>query len=100
MKLKSITLNSVPKITKAQRRRLEALARMPDSEIDTSDIPEMKFEHAIPFRRRPRTVTTQIDADILEWLKGQDKDFAKPLNRILRLIMDLTQRVGRRRSAA
>lgn len=100
MNEKSITLNSAPKLTKAQRRRLEALAKMPDEQIDLSDIPEMKFEHAIPFKQRPRTVTTHIDNDVLEWLKRQDKDFAKPLNRILRLMMDLTERVGRRRSAA
>jgi uncharacterized protein len=101
MKEKSITLNSTPKITKAQRRRLEAIARMPDSEIDTSEIPEVKdWSRGFRFSQRPRTVTTQIDADILEWLKRQNKDFAKPLNRILRLVMDLTQHVGRRRSAA
>jgi hypothetical protein len=34
------------------------------------------------------------------WLKQQDRDFQRPLNRILRLVMDLTRRVGRRRSAA
>ena len=100
MKEKTITVNSAPKLTRAQRRRLAALARVPDEQIDLSDTPEMRFEPAIPFRQRPRTVTTQIDADILEWLKRQDKDFAKPLNRILRLVMDLTQRVGRRRPAA
>lgn len=97
MSEKSITVNSSRKLTKAQRRELEELARMPDSKIDLSDIPEMKLDHAIPFRQRPRTVTTQIDNDLLEWLKREDKDIAKPLNRMLRLVMEQPQHVGRRR---
>lgn len=102
MKENRITLNSIPKITKAQRKPLKALANMPDDQIDFSDIPEMKdWSRGFPFRQRPRTVTTKIDNDILEWLKGQDKEFARPLNRILRVVMELTQSVGgRRRSAA
>lgn len=101
MKLKRITLNSAPKITKAQRRRLEAIARMPDNEIDTSDIPEVKdWSRGFPFARRPRTVTAHIENDLLEWLRSQDKDLDKALNRILRLVMDLTRQLGGRRSAA
>jgi uncharacterized protein (DUF4415 family) len=100
MKEKSITLNSAPKLTKAQRQRLEAIAKMPDEQIDTSDFPEMKLDHAIRFSRRPRTVTTHIEADLLAWLRSQDEDLDKALNRLLRLVMDLTRQLGRRRSAA
>ncbi|HTV56656.1 MAG TPA: hypothetical protein VMI06_17295 [Terriglobia bacterium] len=79
---------------------MEAIARTPDEQIDTSDFPEMKLDHAIRFKRRPRTVTAHIEADILEWLQSQDKDLDKALNRILRLVMDLTRQLSRRRSAA
>jgi len=101
MREKNTTHNSAPKPSKAQRQRLEALARMPDDQIDTSDIPEIRdWSHAIRFSRRPRTVTVQIEADILEWLKRQDQDVSKGLNRILRLVMDLTSRVRKRSTAA
>jgi uncharacterized protein (DUF4415 family) len=101
MKERNTTHNSAPRPSKAQRQRLEALARMPDDQIDTSDIPEIRdWSHAIRFSRRPRTVTVQVEADILEWLKLQDRDVSRSLNRILRLVMDLTSRVRRRRSAA
>lgn len=80
---------------------LEALARMPDDQIETSDIPEVRdWSRAVRFSRRPRTVTVQMEADILEWLKSQDRDLGKSMNRILRLVMDLTSRLGRRSSAA
>lgn len=102
MKEKTITAQPRIKLTKTQRRELEALARKPDSEIDLSDIPEVKdWSRGFPFARRPRTVTTQIDNDLLEWLKHEDKDVAKPLNRMLRMLMELGEKVGRhRRSVA
>lgn len=43
-KMVSYTLEKLPALTKAQRARLKALAARPDSEIDTSDIPEMSQE--------------------------------------------------------
>jgi hypothetical protein len=48
-------------VTKADRAKLKALAARPDSEIDTSDIPEMtdeQWKHAKrrQFRRPPSTI--------------------------------------------
>jgi uncharacterized protein (DUF4415 family) len=101
MKEKIITVKSGTKLTKAQRRELETLARKPDSEIDTSDIPETKdWSRGFPFVRRPRKASVHIESDILQWLRSQDKDLDNALNRILRLVMDLTRQLGRRRSAA
>jgi uncharacterized protein (DUF4415 family) len=97
MRKKSITLNSAPNLTKRQRKELEALARMPDEQIDFSDIPEMKLDH--PWRRR----AVYIEADVLDWLRAQDKDLSIALSRVLRPAMDLshsTSRRRRRRSAA
>jgi hypothetical protein len=51
-------LKSLPTLTKAQRTRVKALAARPDSEVDTSDIPEMTDEQWKNARRghfyRPR----------------------------------------------
>ena len=101
MKDKNTTRNSAPKLSKAQRQRLESLARTPDDQIDTADIPESRdWRRAVRFSRRPRTITVQLEADILEWLSSQDRNVTRILNRILRLMMDLTTRIGRRRTAA
>jgi hypothetical protein len=43
-KMVSYTLEKLPRLTKARRAKLKALAARPDSEIDTSDIPEMTDE--------------------------------------------------------
>jgi len=40
----SYRTGNVPGLTKARRAKLKALAARPDSEIDTSDIPEMTEE--------------------------------------------------------
>ena len=46
MKTKTVsyTLETLPQLTKADRAKLKALAARPDSEIETSDIPEMRDE--------------------------------------------------------
>jgi len=49
-KMVRYTLETLPELTKAQRANLKALAARPDSEIDTSDIPELtdeQWKHAV-----------------------------------------------------
>lgn len=43
-KIVSYTLETLPPLTEAHIARLNALAARPDSEIDTSDIPELTDE--------------------------------------------------------
>ena len=43
-KMVSYTLDTLPPLTEAQLANLEALAARPDSQIDTSDIPELTDE--------------------------------------------------------
>jgi uncharacterized protein (DUF4415 family) len=92
MKTKMVryTLDSLPKLTKTRRAQLKALAARPDSEIDTSDIPEMTDEQWKNARRghfyRPRKqqITARVDADVLDWLKAQGKGYQSRINAILR----------------
>jgi hypothetical protein len=57
-KMVSYTPETLLRLTKADRAKLKALAARPDSEIDTSDIPEMTDEQWKDARRghfyRPR----------------------------------------------
>ena len=81
---------------------------MPDSMIDTSDIPELTeedFANAIRLNGRPLSevmalyrvkkapITACIDIDVLEWLKSKGEGYQTHLNSILRAAMlsDLRQ---------
>ena len=73
------------------KARLAALADLPDSEIDTSDIKEWTdedFKKAVPFQSiykpRKEQITTRIDSDILLWLKSHGKGYQTLLNDLLR----------------
>jgi uncharacterized protein (DUF4415 family) len=80
----------MPPLTAAQRAELEALAAMPDEEIDFSDIPEATedfWKNAVRnpfFRPVKKSTTLRIDADVLAWLKAQGKGYQSKINAILR----------------
>ena len=81
------------RISAAQRRRLEKLAQLPDSEIDFSDIPpldEKFWKNAVrnPFYRPvKKQVTLRVDADVLAWLRKQGKGYQSRANALLRAAM-------------
>jgi len=89
-KMVSYTLETLPPLTEAQRANLRALAARPDSEIDTSDIPELTAEQWKKgirgrfYRPVKRQITARVDADVLEWLKAQGKGYQSRINAILR----------------
>ena len=65
---------------------------MKDAEIDYSDIPALDKS----FLKRATTawppakqqLTIRLDADVLDWLKGQGKGYQTRINRILRVVME------------
>jgi uncharacterized protein (DUF4415 family) len=73
----------------------------PDSEIDTSEIPEMTEEPWKNARRghfycpRKRQITARVDADVLDWLKAQGKRYQSRINAILRREMLTSVKSGR-----
>ena len=86
-------LQNPPQLTAAQRARLGALAKIPDSKIDYSDIPPLTdnfWKNAVrnPFYKPTKQVTTvRVDSDVLLWLKGQGKGYQTRINAILRNAM-------------
>ena len=86
----SYTLETLPELTEAQLANLKRLSARPDSEIDTSDIPELtdeQWKHAVRgrfYRPVKRQITARVDADVLEWLKSQGKGYQSRINAILR----------------
>jgi len=88
-----VDLNNLPPLTDGQRAELKALAQMPDSEIDYSDIPPLGdafWKNAVrnPFYKPTKTMTTvRVDSDVLAWLKSQGKGYHTRINAILRAAM-------------
>ena len=84
------------KISKKQARELAALKRMPDNEIDLTDIPEiLDWRNAVvgKFYRPIKTpVTIRVDADVLAWLKRQGRGYQTRVNQLLRAAMEAKPR--------
>jgi len=93
------TVEGFGELTPEQEQELVALAAKPDSEIDTSDIPELTdqdFANAIHLNGRPLSevlrlyrvrkapITARIDLDVLDWLKSKGEGYQTRLNSILR----------------
>ena len=83
-----------PPLTAEQKEELRLLALRPDSEIDTSDIPELGEEAWKNGIRNPyyaralkEQLTIRLDADILDWFKRHAKDgkgYQTDINKALR----------------
>lgn len=70
---------SPPPLTEKQLAALEAMNKMPDSEIDYSDIPDESL-----YRPAKKMTTVRLDADVLSWLRSQGKGYQTKINAILR----------------
>jgi len=80
------------KVKSAPANELRALRRMKDSNIDTSDIPPvLDWSKAVVgkfFRPIKKPLTIRLDADVLDWLKGQGKGYQTRINALLRSSME------------
>ena len=93
------TLGDV-QMTPRQKQRLEAMSKLPDSQIDFSDIPKLGerfWKDAIrnPFYRPVKQqLTVRLDADLVAWLRRQGKGYQTRLNAVLRdaMVKDLAKR--------
>ena len=68
---------------------------MDDSEIDTSDIPELgddffqEAELTVPVKK---PITIRLDADVLDWFKSQGQGYQTRINTLLRRYMEANSR--------
>lgn len=85
-----VDLAALPPLTDAQKAELQALAALPDSQIDNSELPSLSeafWKSAVrnPFYKPVKQATTvRVDADVLLWLKSQGKGYQTRINAILR----------------
>jgi uncharacterized protein (DUF4415 family) len=77
-------------LTAKQRANLVELAKRPEHEIDTSDIPEWTDEmwkgavRGRFYRPVKQAVSLRLDADVIAWLKKDGKGYQSRANRMLR----------------
>ena len=78
-----------------QDAELEALMRLRDDQIDTSDIPEVSdWSGAVVgkfYRPIKDPVTLRIDRDVLAWLKSAGPRYQTRINALLRTAMSAEQ---------
>ena len=77
-------------LTPQERKQLEALAKLPDDQIDTSDapaLPESAWKNAIRgglYRPMKQAVSLRLDADVIAWLKKDGEGYQTRANQMLR----------------
>jgi len=78
----------------ARRKRMAALASMPDEKIDYSDIPKQSGDiqwsrpGALVPTENKQQVTLRLDADVLGFFKGTGKRYQSRINAALREYMN------------
>jgi uncharacterized protein (DUF4415 family) len=62
-------------LTAAERAELEALAAMPEEQINTGDIPEQRdwrgAQRGLFYRPIKQQLTLRLDADLIAWFKDR-----------------------------
>nr|WP_312861539.1 BrnA antitoxin family protein [Segnochrobactrum spirostomi] len=88
-----VDLNALPPLTGEQRAEIDALSRLPDADIDRSDIPALDdafWKNAVrnPFHKPAQIAATLLlDSDVLDWLEGKGGGTEERINAILRRAM-------------
>ena len=87
------------RLTKEQQAELDLLAALPEEEIDTGDMPEVRdwsgARRGLLYRPVKRQITLRIDADVIEWFKSRShrgEGYQTGINRALREYVDRHRR--------
>ena len=89
-----------------RQKQLKRLAALRESDIDTSDIPELTVEQlrrairGLMYRPIKTPVTMRLDADIVAWLKQGGRGYQTKANALLRREMLRAMEQQKRPSAA
>lgn len=84
-------------LTAAQKARLDALAAMPDAQIDYSDapfVPDAVWTRAAEIPAGKRQITLRIDADVLDFFKHTGSRYQTRINAVLRAYVAAQKRVA------
>jgi uncharacterized protein (DUF4415 family) len=89
--------------TSAQTAELKRLAVLPDSEINTSDAPELRdwsgAKRGLFYRPLKQQLTLRLDADVISWFRNHAtsaEGYQTHINRALREYMQVQARRNQR----
>ena len=78
-------------LTREQKAEIEALASLPEEEIDTSDILEIldwtDARRGLLYRPVKKQITLRLDADVVAWFRANapnGRGYQTEMNRVLR----------------
>lgn len=78
-------------LTEEQKTEIQALAALPDEEIDTSDMPEILdwsgAKRGLLYRPVKQQITLRLDADVVAWFRENapgGRGYQTEINRVLR----------------
>ena len=82
---------SADRLARDQQEEIAALERMPDDQIDTTEVPEMldwsTAQRGALYRPVKQQITLRLDADIVAWFKSDapgGRGYQTDINRALR----------------
>ncbi len=88
-------------LTPAQQADINALARLPDADIDLDEMPEVgdwsDARRGLFYRPIKKQLTLRLDADVIAWFRARATDGEKYQTTINRVLRDYVER--HRRSA-
>ena len=80
-------------LTAKLQAELDALEAMPESEIDTTEMPPVtdwsKAERGAFYRPIKRPLSLRLDADIIDWFQRQGSGYQTRMNAVLRAYVEL-----------
>jgi uncharacterized protein (DUF4415 family) len=88
---RTIDLKTPPHLTEVQKARLNAVAAMPDEQIDYSDAPFMPnaiWTKAVELPNMKQQITLRIDADVLDFFRHAGSRYQTRINAVLRSYVD------------
>ena len=83
----TLDFNNPPPLTPNERAELEAIAAMPDDQIDTSDAPfrpDAVWVKAVDFPHSKKLISLRIDEDVIEFFKHTGARYQTRINAVLR----------------
>ena len=85
---RTIDLKKPPSLTARQKARLDAVASMPDEQIDYSDAPSLSdavwVKAAAQLPPAKQQITLRIDAEVLAFFRQTGKRYQSRINAVLR----------------
>ncbi len=84
----------MPAKQRAIRSDLKKVDRVREERINYGDIPELDdavfAQPLVEWPPKKETITMRVDADVLDWFRGQGSGYQTRINRVLRHYMDVT----------